>query len=154
MSAEEVRAFRIRPMEEGDLPSVSAIEKACSTMPWSEEELRKSFENDALYRFYVAEDGDAVIGYLSASVVLDEVNIDNLAVAENARRKGVGRALMEKLLSDALTWGSAAAVLEVRDSNEPAIRLYEGLDFVQIGFRKDYYRNPAEGARIYARRIQ
>ena len=145
------RAFQIRPMTEGDLEAVSVLENLCFTMPWSREELKRSFENTGLYRFYVAEEGGKILGYTAMSLVVDEADIDNLAVSPEERRRGIGRALLIRALTDASKLGMETAVLEVRDSNLPAISLYESLGFRQIGYRKKYYTNPEEGARLYGR---
>ena len=145
--------FVIRPLLKEDIPSAAAIEKACFSMPWSEREIRESFENTELYRFFAAEEDGKVIGYASMSLILDEADIDNIAVLAEARKRGVGSALLAGLLRCAAENGASAAVLEVRDSNSPAIRLYEAFGFRQVGFRKNYYQNPEEGARIYGRAL-
>ena len=145
--------FVIRPLREEDIPAAAAIEKACFSVPWSEREIRESFENTEIYRFFAAESEGKVIGYASVSLILDEADIDNIAVLREARRTGVGRALLQAVLSCAKENGAASAVLEVRESNLAAIRLYESSGFRQTGFRKNYYEKPDEGARIYSRAL-
>lgn len=144
----------IRPMTEADIPAVASLESRLFSDPWSETEIRRSFANDSLYRYYVAGGAEGILGYACMSLILDEMNVDNLAVDASCRRRGLARALMLRMLRDAREAGMTAATLEVRDSNAPAIALYESFGFRQIGFRKDYYVKPAEGARIYAKALQ
>ena len=145
--------MRIRPAEESDLPKLALIEKICFSTPWSENELRSSLMNRALYRFYVAEEEGEIAGYSGMSLILSEADVDNVAVLPRFRRRGIGRALLQQMIADAEALSMESVILEVRDSNLPAITLYENLGFRMIGFRKQYYQNPAEGARIYALRL-
>ena len=94
-----------------------------------------------------------VFGYSVMSLVLDEAGIDNLAVLPGHRRSGAGSALLSQMLSDARMLSAESAVLEVRESNTPAIALYERFGFQQVGFRKNYYENPTEGAKLYSLRL-
>ena len=72
----------------------------------------------------------------------------NLAVRPEARRQGLGRRLMEALWARLMELGDESLTLEVRASNTPAIALYEGLGFVQVGRRPRYYEKPREDALI------
>ena len=90
------------------------------------------------------EDG-GLLGYAVLSVILDEGNLDNIAVARPARRRGVGDALLSVLTG----FGRehlACLMLEVRASNAPAIALYEKHGFAAVGRRKNYYDAPREDA--------
>ena len=142
--------FWIRAASPEDLPVLSEIEEACFSDPWSIGLIRECLENPSLYRLYAAEDREGVFGYSVMSLVLDEAGIDNLAVLPEHRRSGAGAALLTKMLSDARKLSAKSAVLEVRESNLPAIALYERTGFRQVGFRKNYYDNPTEGARLYS----
>ena len=79
-------------------------------------------------------------------MVLDEGEITNVSVAEDARRRGVGRLLVQTMLDKMRAAGLTMIHLEVRKSNIPAIRLYEEFFFVQDGERKNYYEEPTEDA--------
>ena len=86
-----------------------------------------------------------MLGYAVLSVILDEGNLDNIAVARPARRRGVGDALLSVLTG----FGRehlACLMLEVRASNAPAIALYEKHGFAAVGRRKNYYDAPREDA--------
>ena len=140
-------AFEITTMEAADIPQVAAIEKACFSDPWPESVLAQELENE-LSLWLVAKDGDTVLGYVGSQSVLDEADMMNLAVCEQARRQGIGRALVLALCARLHEKGITSLTLEVRESNEPAIRLYESLGFAQVGRRPNYYFHPKEDARI------
>lgn len=140
-------AFEITTMEAADIPQVAGIEKACFSDPWPESVLAQELENE-LSLWLVAKDGDTVLGYVGSQSVLDEADMMNLAVCAQARRQGIGRALVLALCARLHEKGITSLTLEVRESNEPAIRLYESLGFAQVGRRPNYYFHPKEDARI------
>jgi ribosomal-protein-alanine N-acetyltransferase len=72
-------------------------------------------------------------------LVTDEVHLLNLTVASDFQKKGVGRALLNFLIADALEQQAKKMILEVRRTNLAAIFLYESSGFDQIGLRKNYY---------------
>ena len=88
-------------------------------------------------------------GFLVARHVANEWELENIVVATTARRKGLGRQLLDTLLTTARETNSASVFLEVRESNVAARSLYEKLGFRQTGHRLAYYVNPAEGAILY-----
>jgi [ribosomal protein S18]-alanine N-acetyltransferase len=79
------------------------------------------------------------IGFLLAWDVVDEIHVIDVVVETTARRRGVGRALLEALLSHARARAARLVLLEVRESNVPAIGLYRGLGFENCGERTNYY---------------
>lgn len=87
-----------------------------------------------------------IAAIFSARLVIDELQIDNIAVASDCRRTGIASILLEEGLNLALKCGATTAFLEVRASNTPALRLYRKAGFELIGTRKSYYSNPQEDA--------
>ena len=141
-------SFRIVPMTAAHLPQVAALEKVCFPAdPWSESLFRAALEcPDTAPTLLVAEKEDgAVLGYAVLSSVLDEGNLDNIAVAPHCRRRGVADALLSALISFGRI-SLSVLFLEVRASNLPAIALYEKHGFVSVGRRKNYYETPREDA--------
>ncbi len=138
------KMIEIVKMTEAHVPQVAAMEKELFSEGWSENSVRGELTND-LALWLVALDGDTVAGYVGSQTVLDEADMLNLAVQPDYRRRGIAkrlcRALMGNLNAHCLT-------LEVRVSNEPAIRLYHSLGFQQVGRRKNYYQKPKEDALI------
>lgn len=131
------------PMEERHLDTLAEIEKACFHAPWSADMLREELGKGL---FLVAEQDGAVAGYVGCQTVLDEGYITNVAVSPDCRRQGIGRALIAELTERAKRAGLAFVTLEARESNAPAITLYEGAGFRRVGVRKNFYTAPAEDA--------
>ena len=135
--------LQLRPMQQADLPQVMDIESAVYPFPWT-----PGIFQDCLrvgYCCWLAELDQRVIGYGVMSVVIDESHILNLSVHPDWQRQGLGRKLIQRLLKMARQHGAETAFLEVRESNRPALALYEDLGFQEIGRRRDYYPLPEGG---------
>ena len=137
----------IQRMNEAHISQIAALEAACFSAPWSEDCLRYELTN-GLALWLVALEGERVAGYVGSQTVMGWTDMMNVAVDPDFRRQGIGEALVEQLTADLKEMGSSCLTLEVRESNTPAIALYEKLGFVQVGLRKNYYRNPRENALI------
>ncbi len=138
--------LRIVPMGPEHIPQVAALERACFPAdPWSEALFREALDNPAAAVLLAQGEGGSLLGYAVVSAVLDEGNLDNIAVAPDVRRQGVGDALMKALTGFARE-NLAVLTLEVRVSNAPAIALYEKYGFAPVGRRKNYYSVPREDA--------
>jgi [ribosomal protein S18]-alanine N-acetyltransferase len=133
----------LRAMREADLPAVMAIESRAYAFPWTQGVFR-----DCLLAQHPAwvllEDGH-VIGYAVLSIAADEAHVLNLCTAPEAQGRGHGRRLLRALLQLARRRGAQRVFLEVRPSNAPAIALYHGEGFNEIGRRPRYY--PAKDGR-------
>jgi len=134
-------------MKEIHVAQVAQLEKLCFADPWSEKSIASELSNIWSY-WVVALDGERVVGYIGSQSSADETDVMNVAVHPDYRRRGIAESLIESLVRELKNRGSHALMLEVRDSNEPAISLYEKLGFRQVGLRKNYYHNPKEHARI------
>ena len=139
--------MRITLMERAHVFQVAQLEKLCFSAPWSENSISSELTNP-LSCWLVALDGDRVAGYVGSQTVLDESDMMNIAVDPRYRRQGIAQALVEELVKCLARKESRCLTLEVRASNAGAIALYEKLGFVQVGLRKNYYRNPREDAMI------
>ncbi len=89
----------------------------------------------------VAEQDGEVLGYAAGSLVVEVAELQRLVVAEAARRRGVGGALLDALLALARDAGAGRVLLEVREDNEGARAFYAAAGFTQIGTRARYYRD-------------
>ena len=137
----------IREATTSDAAEIACIESVSFPTPWSEE-LILSEMREPLSSFFVAVTNDKVIGYYGFIHILDELHILNVAVDPTFRKCGVGNYLISHLLETARTLSARAVTLEVRESNLPAIRLYEKFGFVFSGVRPHYYTDK-ENALIY-----
>lgn len=134
-------------MNESHVAQVAALEKICFSDPWSENSVALELKNP-LSCWLVAEEDGKVTGYVGSQTVMDESDMMNVAVHPDYRRKGIAEKLVMELVEALKKRDSRCLTLEVRASNEPARALYEKQGFVQVGLRKNYYRNPREDALI------
>ncbi len=135
--------INIRPFGTDDIKEACIIEKKCFSEPWSEKSFKNALEN-GFSCFFAAEHMGKLIGYAGMYTVLGEGYIYNIAVEENYRHHGIGRALTEKLLEYSKNKNLDFLSLEVRTSNKFAICLYEKCGFKKIGVRKNFYSFPKE----------
>ena len=141
------KTVKIGPMTPAQVPAVAALEERCFPDPWSEASVASELENP-LSLWLTAARGEAVLGYVGSQSVLGEADMMNLAVSPEARRQGIGRALVLTLAERLRENGVHSLTLEVRASNAPARKLYESLGFAQVGRRPGYYLKPREDALI------
>ena len=134
-------------MAQRHIAQVAELEKICFADPWSEKSVASELENPLSY-WLVALEGDTVAGYVGSQTVLGETDMMNVAVRPEYRRQGVAEALIKALIEGLKARQSHCLTLEVRDSNAPARALYEKRGFLEVGRRKNYYRNPREDALI------
>ena len=138
--------LRIVPMTARHLPAVTALEQVCFPAdPWSEALYRAALDNPSVAMLLALGEDGAPLGYAVLSTVLDEGNLDNIAVAPAYRRQGVADALLSVVTGFGREHLSRL-MLEVRASNAPAIALYEKYGFAAVGRRKNYYDAPREDA--------
>ncbi len=131
-------------MNESHTEAVAELERQNFSEPWPEIAVRSELTNK-LSLWLVAMDGEKVVGYVGSQTVLQEADMMNIAVADSHRRRGIARALVEELIRNLDAY---QLTLEVRESNAPAIALYESMGFQQVGLRKNYYQKPKENALI------
>jgi ribosomal-protein-alanine N-acetyltransferase len=134
------------------------IEKDGFRHPWSRELIERELGH-AWSRVLLACDAAApqgeerVVGYIVFWLVHDEVHVLNVATALEARRSGVGRALMEVAEEEGRARGARVSTLEVRRSNGPAISLYRALGYRQVGVRPNYYAEEHEDAVVMVKSL-
>lgn len=136
-----------RVLSEHDLDEIVAIERATFSSPWTRPMYLRELENPDVSFLYALR-LPQIAGFCSFWLVLDELHINNLAVRAEYQGRGFGTALLRHVLDVGAERGAARATLEVRRSNEAAIRLYERLGFEIAATRPNYYVNPQEDALI------
>ncbi len=140
-----------RDMTPEDVPYISQLEEETFSMPWSPASFLQMIEEEDA-RYYVAEEEGQLLGGCGLWLIAGEGSIGNVAVAKEARRRGVGTGLMRHMLSEGDKEGLTAYTLEVRVSNAAAIGLYQKLGFVSEGIRPNFYEKPTEDAIIMWKR--
>ncbi len=140
--------MRIRPATAADIAHIRSIEQQAGTAAhWSAREYDALFAPEAPRRIaLVVAEGHEVRGFVIARCGPEEWEIENVVVAPEHRRRGIGSDLVREILRAAQDAGAAAVLLEVRESNAAARQLYERLGFAEAGRRPGYYRVPFEDA--------
>jgi [ribosomal protein S18]-alanine N-acetyltransferase len=132
-----------------DLSEVERLQRSAFTNPWAADSLRWELTSTDVARLYLMRDtGTRLVAYCACWLILDELHINSLAVAEAWRRRGLARQLLRHVFSDAVAAGAVSATLEVRQSNAAARALYEALGFHVEAVRREYYQGPREDALI------
>lgn len=135
-------------MTKAHAKEVAAIEATTFAEPWSEKQIEDiAGKYGVVARVALGEDGK-VEGYYSYNTVCGDGYINNIAVREDLRGKGIGKALMRDMAYTASLYGLEGLTLEVRSSNARARGLYKSFGFTVGGVRKKFYQN-TEDAIIY-----
>lgn len=137
--------MKLLRIEERHLDGISKIESCCFSEPWSKKSLELLLTDGAFGVVAESDDG-TVAAYGGMTYVLDEGQITNIATLPEYRRQGLGRAVVCALIDAARERGLGFLYLEVRESNEAAISLYEALGFARTGRRRNFYKKPCEDA--------
>jgi ribosomal-protein-alanine N-acetyltransferase len=160
--------LEIRRMRLDDLEEVMVIEKAAFRHPWSTELFRRELEHDWSTILVMVEPlplpvpgkagagpvGERVLAFIIFWLVHDEVHILNVAVAPEARRRGIARTLMAEAEKRAYAANAALMTLEVRRSNTGALDLYREFDYRAVGVRPNYYVDEGEDAIVMVKELK
>jgi len=133
-----------RPMRDDDLVYIAAIEAQIHAAPWTIGNFRDALA--AGYEACIGERDHRILVYGVLMLAPGEAQLLNLSVAPDARRTGLGRALLRRFVDDARRLGAEQLFLEVRPSNVVAIALYEAEGFERIARRDAYYPPACAGA--------
>jgi ribosomal-protein-alanine N-acetyltransferase len=133
----------LREMTEADLDAVLRIEREVHAHPWTLGNFSDALRSQ--YQCKVFESTGVMMGYAVMMLAVDEAELLDIAIDKGHQRKGIGRKLLDAILSLARHENMRRMVLEVRASNQAAIALYRASGFEQIGLRRDYY--PAANGR-------
>ena len=134
----------IRKAEPKDAGSISKIEELSIKRPWSIVLIENDLEKNPNASYWVAEEDNKVQGFIGVHNIVGEINITNVAVHPDYRRRGIADELMKAMKAEfdarkAAGEDIVGITLEVRESNTPAIKLYEKYGFKAEGIRKGYY---------------
>jgi len=143
----------MRAMRLADLEDVMLIERRSFSAPWEESTFRGLMRRPSA-ALLVAEIDDELTGYSVMWFAADEGELGDIAVLPERRGTGIGRAVLRESIVVAASRGTRWLYLEVRESNEVALRLYEKVGFSVVGVRKQYYTEPAEDAIVMKLDVQ
>lgn len=133
------------------LSAIAELEKATFFEPWSERAL-ELFLTDSSFCVACITDGELAC-YCTVTTVLDEAQIINVATDVRFKRRGCAKKVISAVFDECEKRNITSVSLEVRESNMPAITLYETLGFAIAGKRKDFYKNPRENALVMIKNL-
>ena len=147
--------MRVRSATAADIPAIMELERHSAVAAhWSREQYERMFgekRNDFPHSVgMVIEDESGIQGFLVGQAHADEWELQNVAVATSAHRRGFGSQLLAKFLEQARALGAKSVYLEVRESNQVARAFYQKWLFQEKGRRKGYYTSPLEDAILYS----
>ena len=129
-----------------DAKAIASLEEKTFSNPYSEEAVAEMLASSIHPSFLLEDHDGALLGYLLGQMISPEGDLLRIAVNLNARRCGVGRALIEAFLSHLRSNGCTVCFLDVREHNAPAQALYTSFGFTPFDRRKNYYHLPTEDA--------
>lgn len=142
----------VKKAELSDVPQIAKIERASIPQPWSEAAFTAALADEKAVTLAAFCSG-VLCGFITGVYLLDTADIYSVAVSSEYRQKGAGKRLLEKFFS-ALPDEVNNVCLEVRESNVPAIKLYEKLGFERAGLRKNFYQDPRENAILMTKNLK
>jgi ribosomal-protein-alanine N-acetyltransferase len=141
--------IELRPLTLADLGAIERIERRSYPTPWSRSMFAGELAKPSSYcTGAVDTEQGGLVGYLIVSRYVDAWHIMNVAVDEPFRGRGIARRLLDDLFAATAGDELRGYTLEVRVSNDAAIRLYEGLGFRTTGVRRGYYTDNREDAYV------
>lgn len=141
----------IEVMRREHLPAILDIEGEVFKTPWNEEMFVQELEARQLSRAFVVLEGGRLVGYMISWMLRQELHLINIAVAPGSQRAGIATKMLRYLVDLTVGEGRRFITLEVRESNDAAIRLYESFGFKRIGIRPRYYHADGENAVVMVR---
>ncbi len=148
-----VAGIVIEPMRDADVSEVIALELGAGLNSSGRARFEAQLAGESAILLVArlkqsGASGQALVGSISGRVVIDEFQIDNVVVAESARRRGIARVLICEAAKTARMRGADQAVLEVRSRNLAGRLLYQKLGFLIVGQRLSYYREPDDAGLV------
>lgn len=140
--------LRIASMTRENIPVVAELERKNFSIPWSEQSFLNVLDDEFSFSYVGVLEG-RIIAYTIFGAIDDYAELWNIAVDERARRTGIGESMLHFVIDQCREMGVASLFLQVRESNHPAISLYEKNGFTFVMVQKDYYHSPQEGALVY-----
>ena len=128
--------------------NLAKLEKTVFTSAWDGDTINNKI-NIGEFLYWIYEQDNEIVGYLAIQKTLNELHILGIGVLENYRNQSIAKKLTKELISYFEISQFHKILLEVRQSNEVAINLYQSFGFIQYGVRKNYYVN--EDAKLFQR---
>jgi ribosomal-protein-alanine N-acetyltransferase len=147
-AADRPDRMEIVRMSTNDIPDVSRIERASFTTVWPTDAFYNELSTNKLAHYFVGKLDGRIVAYGGIWVILEDSHITTVAVDPNLRGRGLGEAMVLKLIDEGIERGAAWMTLEVRESNVSAQQLYRKYGFTTVTTRKGYYSDDNESALV------
>ena len=147
-TADRPERMEIVRMSTNDIPDVSRIERASFTTVWPTDAFYNELSTNKLAHYFVGKLEGRIVAYGGIWVILEDSHITTVAVDPNLRGRGLGEAMVLKLIDEGIERGAAWMTLEVRESNVSAQQLYRKYGFTTVTTRKGYYSDDNESALV------
>jgi len=145
---ETPQGVTVRRLAAEDVDAVVAIETEAFTSPWQRETFLDLLDRPGLELLVMEDSVAGIVGYAVLWCIVDQGELANMAITPNFRRRGLGSLLLARVLDVAREREVETVYLEVRASNESAVRLYTRFGFTEAGTRRAYYDRPKEDALV------
>lgn len=140
--------MQIRRAIPDDAPKIAEIEAEIFPDPWSMKDVLSTISANGALCYVATSDDGALLSYVIGRCIVPEGEIYRVATVPKARRRGIAYRLIDYALKTERGRGLESVFLEVREKNVPARNLYKSYGFIEVGVRKDYYKDPPDNAII------
>lgn len=131
-----------------DLEELTGLELLCFRRFWSQEDLRKEFEENPFSEVWLLEEDNRTIGYIIFWKIFEQASIVRIGILPEFRRSGYGQSILREILSRLKKEELEQVNLEVAKDNTAAIGLYEKLGFVPVSTIRNYYEDGTDAIRM------
>ncbi|HMZ07291.1 MAG TPA: ribosomal protein S18-alanine N-acetyltransferase [Anaerolineales bacterium] len=142
----DLSGLYIRKMTEDDLDQVVVIDQVSFSLPWPARSFRFEVMDNESSRCWVAVIDKQIVAMIVSWLLVDELHVATIATHPDFRERGIGKRLLVHALLAAKAEGATSSILEVRASNQAALKMYHGFGYVEDGRRKEYYKDNNEDA--------
>ena len=141
--------YNIRQADINDLNGIHVLQNEYEHTLISLSSLKDDLQNDLCIYFVALDNGSSIIGAIGGTILVDHLDISIVITKKDFIGKGIASSLLSNLINYCKEQNIEKIFLEVRQSNLPAINLYEKFNFTKISTRKNYYTDTNEDALIY-----
>ena len=143
-----------RAMEERDVESIHRLEVEIFGKGWSPEVYRRELSQGQVSRYWVLEEGEALLGFCGFWLMGEEAHLNVIAISPAQRGRGLGRYLLYRAVAECRGAGVRWLTLEVRSDNQAAFKLYKKFGFARVGSRPAYYDDRMDAVIMWAGNLQ
>jgi [ribosomal protein S18]-alanine N-acetyltransferase len=147
-AADRPERMAISRMSTNDIPDVTRIERASFSTVWPSDAFYNELSTNKLAHYFVGRLDGKIVAYGGIWVILEDSHITTVAVDPSLRGRGLGEAMVLRLIEEGVERGAAWMTLEVRESNVSAQQLYRKYGFTTVTTRKGYYSDDNESALV------